>query len=63
MPVTAAVTCAVCLLTVAEEKLSTLDSVARLGHYVSVLDSDWTNVEKNTTQLRNDLDEALEVCT
>lgn len=48
---------------VVEEKLSTLDSLSRLGHYVSVLDCDCTAVVKDATNLRNDIDETLEVLT
>jgi len=51
----------VLVTTVAEQKLGTLDSLLRLGHYVAVLDADWSNVIQTSTQHRNDLDEALEV--
>ena len=48
-------------MTVAEQKLSTLDSLSRLGHYVTELEADWSNVVQMATQHHNDLDEALEV--
>jgi len=46
---------------VADEMLSSSDSLSRLGHYVAILDCDWTSVVKNATELRNDVDETLEV--
>ena len=51
----------VSVIEVAEDKLSTLDSLSRLGHYIIVLDSDWSTVVKDATELRNDIDETLEV--
>ena len=52
---------ALCVTLVAEEQLSKSDSILRLGHYVTVLENDWTSVDKSATELRNDLDETLEV--
>jgi len=46
---------------VTEERLSTLDSLSRLRHYVAMLNADWTSLVQNATKHRNDLDEALEV--
>jgi len=55
------VQCFLFVIQVAEDKLSTLDSLSRLGHYVIILDSDWSTVVKDATELRNDIDETLEV--
>jgi len=55
--------CLLCNVTsVAEEDLSALDSVSRLAHYVCVFENKWTSVDKGATELRNELDETLEVC-
>jgi len=45
------------------DKLSTVDSTTRLGHYVAVLASSWTSVVDDATELHNELDETLEVQT
>jgi len=46
-----------------EDELSKSDSVSRLGHYVVVLENNWTSVDNSATELHNELDETLEVWT